>query len=67
MYTTLLQREFASAPDPAAARAAERAAVPLGRFASPAEIAAVVSFLAADEASFVTGATWTVDGGKTAQ
>lgn len=65
--TALLQREFAGAPDPVAARAAEIAAVPLGRFGTPAEIAAVVSFLAAEEASFITGSTWTVDGGKTAQ
>lgn len=35
----------------------------LGRIAQPAEIAAVVAFLVSDEASFVTGSTWTVDGG----
>ncbi|WP_029136544.1 SDR family NAD(P)-dependent oxidoreductase [Nakamurella lactea] len=35
----------------------------LGRVARSSEIAAVVAFLVSDEASFVTGATWTVDGG----
>jgi NAD(P)-dependent dehydrogenase (short-subunit alcohol dehydrogenase family) len=39
------------------------AAHPLGRIAEPAEIAAVVCFLASDAASFVTGAEWAVDGG----
>ena len=36
---------------------------PLGRRGNPSEIGAVVAFLASDEASFVTGATWLVDGG----
>ena len=39
---------------------------PMGRFGKPAEIASVILFLASDEASFVTGAAWTVDGGYTA-
>lgn len=40
---------------------------PIGRVAQPDEVANVAVFLAGDDASFVTGACWTVDGGFTAQ
>ncbi|WP_405669259.1 SDR family oxidoreductase [Streptomyces sp. NBC_00055] len=40
-----------------------RTASSLGRMADPAEIAAVVSFLASDDASFITGRTIQADGG----
>ena len=36
---------------------------PLGRTASPQEIAGVVSFLASDDANYITGAVIPVDGG----
>jgi 3-oxoacyl-[acyl-carrier protein] reductase len=39
------------------------ARIPIGRQASPDEIAAVASFLASDDASYVTGEMIVVDGG----
>lgn len=40
--------------------------LPIGRFGLVDEVANVVTFLASDEASYVTGAEWSVDGGATA-
>jgi NAD(P)-dependent dehydrogenase (short-subunit alcohol dehydrogenase family) len=40
--------------------------IPMGRFGEASEIAQAALFLASDESSFVTGSTFTVDGGITA-
>src|SRR5437879_188943 len=41
--------------------------VPLKRVGRPEEIAQVIVFVSSDKASFITGASYLVDGGKTAQ
>ena len=41
--------------------------VPLKRVGRPEEIAQTIAFLSSDKASFITGASYLVDGGKTAQ
>jgi 3-oxoacyl-[acyl-carrier protein] reductase len=41
-----------------------RSKIPLGRFGTPAEIAAVIAFLCSERAANVAGSTWSVDGGS---
>jgi acetoacetyl-CoA reductase len=49
---------------PQAAMQGVLAGVPVGRLATPEEIARTILFLAADESGFITGATLAVNGGK---
>ena len=47
-------------------RAALRARQPVGRLGRPEEIASMVRYLASDEAAFISGSLFTIDGGWTA-
>ncbi|MEL6171088.1 MAG: SDR family NAD(P)-dependent oxidoreductase [Pseudomonadota bacterium] len=65
---TELNEDFvASMPDPAAFRAQIGTIHPVRRTGSPEEVAQLICWLASDEASFVTGQIYTIDGGRTAQ
>ena len=57
--TEMIADELASA-----AGQAKVATIPLGRVASPEEVASVVAFLCSQEASYVTGQRWNVNGGQ---
>jgi 2-keto-3-deoxy-L-fuconate dehydrogenase len=63
--TPSLQDRINANPDPAAARQAFIARQPMGRLARAEEIAPLVVFLASDEAAFVTGQAYAIDGGIT--
>ena len=61
--TRLVEEWLDRQDDPAAARERVLATIPLGRIATPREIAHVVVFLLSDRASAIAGATLAVDGG----
>lgn len=65
--TPMLDREIAHFPDKEAVVRSITEEAPLRRIATPDEVAGVVLFLASDEASYVTGASYSVDGGTTAK
>ena len=50
---------------PEETRKAYQSAIPAGRFATPAEVAATVRFLASTDAAYISGAVIPVDGGMT--
>ena len=55
---------FMGVPDTAENRKKFEATIPMGRFSTPSDIAAAALFFASDDASFITGVTMEVDGGR---
>lgn len=64
--TPFVQARLREYPDPVAAYAEMSASQALGRMALPEEIAAAALYLASDEASFITGTAFIIDGGWSA-
>jgi NAD(P)-dependent dehydrogenase (short-subunit alcohol dehydrogenase family) len=61
--TPLLRASFVRTADPEAARERNKKRHPLGRFGTPEDVANLILFLASDEASWITGGTYVIDGG----
>jgi len=55
-----------NARDAAAAKQKMTATIPMRRYGAPDEVAALVAFLASSDATYITGAIYTVDGGAMA-
>ena len=53
--------------DPEAVHRAAAANIPLGRYGEPEEVAALAAFLCSDDAKFISGGVYTVDGGSRAR
>jgi NAD(P)-dependent dehydrogenase (short-subunit alcohol dehydrogenase family) len=65
-WSSYFEKMVANHPDPETFTAKLKARAPINRWAQPVEIANAILWLASDEASFATGAMFTVDGGMTA-
>lgn len=66
ILTAMSEDAFALAHDPEAARRDALARLPVGRLGRPEDIANTVAWLASDEATYVTGQCFMIDGGMTA-
>ncbi len=53
--------------DPESIHSALAANIPLGRYGQPEEVAALTAFLCSDEAKFISGGIYTIDGGSRAR
>jgi len=63
-HTALLE-SFMGVPDTPENRAKFIATIPMGRMSEPADVARAALFLASDEAAFIPGVEFPVDGGRT--
>lgn len=63
-HTALLE-SFMGVPDTPENRAKFISTIPLGRMSEPGDVARAAVFLASDEAAFITGVEFPVDGGRT--
>ena len=65
--TAMAEVAFEQSDDPTAARAGAVDRHPVGRLGSPEDVANLTAWLASDEAAFVSGSLFMIDGGLTAQ
>jgi len=64
--TELGMQSIAMKPDAQAERARRIAEIPIGRMGAPEDVAMMAVYLASDEASWLTGVSFPLDGGLTA-